>query len=131
VTAGNLGDLAIVANSNQTCRVPLLIGAEYAVRAAAPLEDIAASGADTLLGYCWKAPLDHQGGVQIVGDWCANRASMGDVAAWMKANDRRSGRNACAIRILQNGKIEYRYFRKDGRSWGRNKYTEITEELDP
>jgi hypothetical protein len=91
----------------------------------------ATSGASALLGYCWKAPLDNQGSAQILGSWCANRMTMGDVAAWMKANDRRSGRNACAIRILPNGKIEYRYFRKEGRSWGRNKYTEITEELDP
>ena len=91
----------------------------------------ATSGASALLGYCWKAPLDNQGSAQILGSWCANRTTMGDVAAWMKANDRRSGRNACAIRILPNGKIEYRYFRKEGRSWGRNKYTEITEELDP
>ena len=43
MTAGNLGDLAIVANSNQTCRVPLLMGAEYVVHADAPLADIAAS----------------------------------------------------------------------------------------
>ena len=91
----------------------------------------ATSGASALLGYCWKAPLDNQGSAQILGSWCANRTTMGDVAAWMKANDRRSGRNACAIRILPSGKIEYRYFRKEGRSWGRNKYTEITEELDP
>ena len=88
------------------------------------------SGASALLGYCWKAPLDNQGSTQILDDWCAKRSSLGDVAAWMKANDRRSGRNACAIRILPSGKIEYRYFRKEGRSWGRNIYTETTEELD-
>lgn len=92
---------------------------------------IPASGANVLLGYAYKAPRDSQGGDQIVADWCANRTAMGDVAAWMKSNDRRSGRNACAIRILPSGKIEYRYFRKVGRSWGRNRYTEITEELEP
>ena len=90
----------------------------------------ASAGAGALLGYCWKAPLDNQGSAQILDDWCANRSPLGDVAAWMKANDRRSGRNACAIRILPSGKIEYRYFRKEGRSWGRNIYTETTEELD-
>ena len=89
------------------------------------------SGASALLGYCWKAPLDNQGGVQIINSWCANRSSLGDVAAWMRANDNMNGRNACAIRLLQGGKIEYRYFRRDGRGWNlRSKYLEIVEEIN-
>lgn len=37
----------------------------------------------------------------------------------------------CAIRLLQGGKIEYRYFRKEGRGWNlRTKYTVIAEEID-
>ena len=72
-----------------------------------------------------------QGGVQIINSWCANRSSLGDVAAWMRANDNMNGRNACAIRLLQGGKIEYRYFRRDGRGWNlRSKYLEIVEEIN-
>lgn len=72
-----------------------------------------------------------QGGVQIINSWCANRSSLGDVAAWMRANDNMNGRNACAIRLLQGGKIEYRYFRRDGRGWNLlSKYLEIVEEIN-
>lgn len=72
-----------------------------------------------------------QGGVQIINSRCANRSSLGDVAAWMRANDNMNGRNACAIRLLQGGKIEYRYFRRDGRGWNlRSKYLEIVEEIN-
>ena len=39
----NLGDMVVIANSNQVCRVPLLIGASYRVRASRPIYDIAAS----------------------------------------------------------------------------------------
>ena len=39
----NLGDMVVIANSNQVCRVPLLIGAEYRVRASQPVSDISAS----------------------------------------------------------------------------------------
>lgn len=69
---------------------------------------IAASGAGVLLGYCWTAPLDIQGAESIVADWCARRAALGDVAAWMKANDNSAGRNACAIDSSGN----YHFFKK-------------------
>ena len=47
----DLGNLAIVANSSQVCRVPLLMGAEYAVHADAPLADIAASDENAEIVY--------------------------------------------------------------------------------
>lgn len=41
-----------------------------------------------------------------------------------------AGRNACAIRVLGGGRIEYRYFRRVGRGWNlRSKYREIVEEI--
>jgi len=39
----NLGDMVVIANSNQLCRVPLLMGAEYRVQASQPVSDISAS----------------------------------------------------------------------------------------
>ena len=42
----NLGDLAVIANSNQVCTVPLLIGAEYRVKASWPVTNISASDPD-------------------------------------------------------------------------------------
>ena len=39
----NLGDLFVIANSNQVCTVPLLIGAVYSVRASWPVTDISSS----------------------------------------------------------------------------------------
>ena len=44
------------------------------------LKWLAASGADTLLGYAYKAPKDDQGGTAIVDGWCAQRSSLGDAA---------------------------------------------------
>ena len=80
----------------------------------------ASSGASALLGYCWKAPLDNQGAVQILNSWCDQRASIGDIEAWMRANDRRSGHNACAIRRMDGTSIEYHYFAKRARLyWSR------------
>ena len=82
--------------------------------AASPgLKWLASSGAGVLLGYAYYAPLDSQGGVDIVRQWCDTRASLGDVDAWMKANDCRSGHNACAITRLTQGRLEYRYFKRD------------------
>ena len=80
----------------------------------------ASSGASALLGYCWKAPFDNQGAVQILNSWCDQRASIGDIEAWMRANDRRSGHNACAIRRMDGTSIEYHYFAKRARLyWSR------------
>lgn len=39
----NLGDLVVIANSNQVCTVPLLIGAGYRVKASWPVTNISAS----------------------------------------------------------------------------------------
>ena len=85
------------------------------------------SGASALLGYCWKAPLDNQGGVQIINSWCANRSSLGDVAAWMAANDCRSGRNACAILRIDEAHIAYHYYERIPLFRIYNKKTEIVE----
>ncbi len=83
---------------------------------------VSESGASTFLGYCWKAPLDYQGSVGIVRDWCARRATLGDVDAWMRANDNSAGRNACAIRRIDDETLEYRYFKKTAYSLGRFSY---------
>ena len=45
--ASNLGDLFVIAHSNQTCRVPLLVGATYRIESTAPLADLATSAAAT------------------------------------------------------------------------------------
>ncbi len=70
----------------------------------------ATSGASALLGYCWKAPLDNQGSAQILGSWCANRSTLGDVAAWMHSNDNPAGHNACAVHRIDQGSLEYHFF---------------------
>ena len=44
--ASNLGDMTVIAMSNQTCRVPLLAGATYHVTAEFDLADISASDSD-------------------------------------------------------------------------------------
>jgi hypothetical protein len=55
------------------------------------------TGPQFLLGYNHVAPSDEQNSDQIVTNWAANHASQGVAMAWMKANDRRGARNACAI----------------------------------
>ncbi len=88
------------------------------------LKWLAASGADTLLGYAYKAPKDDQGGTAIVRSWCLRRSSLGDVEAWMQANDCRSGHNACAIRKTSDNSFEYHYFAKRARLfWSRQQET--------
>ena len=54
--ASDLGDLTVIAASNQTCRVPLLIGAEYHVTAQYELEDIDASDAEADIRLSDAAP---------------------------------------------------------------------------
>ena len=50
------------------------------------------------LGYCYTAPLDNQGSVDIAMDFAAKvKGGMGYLQAWKEANDRNAGRNACAI----------------------------------
>ena len=70
----------------------------------------ATSGASALLGYCWKAPLDNQGSAQILGSWCTNRSTLGDVAAWMHSNDNPAGHNACAVHRIDQDSLEYHFF---------------------
>ena len=50
------------------------------------------------LGYCYTAPLDNQGAVDIATDFAAKvKGGMGYLQAWKEANNRNAGRNACAI----------------------------------
>ena len=47
----NLGDMVVIANSNQVCRVPLLIGARYHVRASPPVDDVSVSDPEAFISY--------------------------------------------------------------------------------
>ena len=71
-----------------------------------------------LLGYAYKAPTDEQGGIAIVQSWCADRGGLGDVEAWMMANDNVNGRSACAIRRIDRNTIEYSFFRRSSHGAG-------------
>lgn len=51
----NLGDMFVIANSNQTCRVPILIGARYHVRASHPVADVSASDPSASISYMRSA----------------------------------------------------------------------------
>ena len=67
----------------------------------------AISGPESFLGYAYKAPSDIQNADEIIRAWITNR-NIGDVEAWMLANDNRNGRNACAI----DNKRNFHYFKK-------------------
>ncbi len=55
-------------------------------------------GPGILLGYAYSAPGDAGGApARIARSWAGNRAPMGDVDAWMKANADNHAWNACAI----------------------------------
>ena len=82
------------------------------------LKWLKASGASVLLGYAYKAPTDEQGGIAIVQSWCADRGGLGDVEAWMMANDNVNGRSACAIRRIDRNTIEYSFFRRSSHGAG-------------
>lgn len=72
------------------------------------------TGPKVLLGYNYHAPRDEGGAPQrIVNSWRNNRAAMGDVKAWMKANAENRAWHACAIVKGQ----KYLYIKK--RRWGR------------
>ena len=47
----NLGDMVVIANSNQVCRMPLLIGARYHVRASPPVDDVSVSDPEAFISY--------------------------------------------------------------------------------
>lgn len=70
-------------------------------------------GPVSFLGYAYTAPLDAQGADRIVSAWVANRAGMGDVNAWMKANDNRNGRNACTIQRIDASNVLYGFFKRE------------------
>ncbi len=76
------------------------------------LKWITVSGASVLLGYAYKAPTDRQGGTVIVQSWCTLRDGLGDVEAWMSANNYPVGYNACAIRRIDQNTVEYSFFRR-------------------
>jgi len=73
----------------------------------------AVPGPEVFLGYAYTAPRDTQGADRISSAWVANRGSMGDAAAWMKANDNRNGRNACTIQRIDASNILYGYFKRE------------------
>jgi len=47
----NLGDLTVIANSNQVCQVPLLVGASYHVTAEGPLSEVSALDQNATIEY--------------------------------------------------------------------------------
>ena len=56
------------------------------------------TGPDILLGYAAVAPGDAGGApARIMNSWVANRGSLGDVNAWMRANADNNAWNACVI----------------------------------
>ena len=67
------------------------------------------TGPSVLLGYAYIAPGDAGGApVRIMNSWVANRGSIGEVGAWMKANANNKAWNACAIVKDQ----KYLYFKR-------------------
>ena len=67
------------------------------------------TGPGILLGYNYSAPGDAGGApARIMQSWVANRDSLGDVEAWMKANADNNAWNACAIVKGQ----KYVYFKR-------------------
>ncbi len=68
------------------------------------------TGPTALLGYNYYAPLDTQGSASIVASWLANREILGDIDAWMDANNNSNGRNGCAI----EKDVGYYYFHRSG-----------------
>ena len=97
-----------------------------------PGKDWEQTGPDSFLGYAYYAPRDTQGADRIASAWIANRSSMGDVDAWMNANDNRNGRNACAIQRIDNSHVRYSYFKRE-KGFLYNSYllTNVTERIAP
>ena len=87
-------------------------------------------GLKSILGYAYTAPLDTQGANRIANAWVANRGSMDDASAWMKANDNRNGRNACAIQRIDDLFVRYSYFKKEkGFLYNSYQLTNVVERL--
>lgn len=66
-------------------------------------------GPPVILGYNHKAPGDSGGATtRIINAWRERRGSLGDVDAWIEANEKNRAWNACAI---VKG-LKYVYFKK-------------------
>ena len=82
--------------------------------AASPGKLWAAVGPKVLLGYNYYAPQDSSRAPErIMRSWLDLRQTMGDVDAWMKANDNRNGHNACTIQCIDDSHIRYGYFKRE------------------
>ena len=87
-------------------------------------------GPVSFFGYAYTAPRDTQSADRIACEWVANRGTMGDVAAWMKANDNRNGRNACTIQRIDDFRVRYGYFkRKKGFLYNSYLQTNVIERI--
>lgn len=74
---------------------------------ASPGKRWAQTGPDVLLGFNGKAPGDRGGApARMMTAWVANRQSLGDIGAWMKAAADNHAWNACAI----EKDVKYVYF---------------------
>lgn len=65
----NLGNMVVIANSNQVCSVPLLMGASYQVRSSRPVSDIFASDPAANISIN-DAPPSAQPGAPTAGPTC-------------------------------------------------------------
>lgn len=82
--------------------------------AASPGKLWAATGPKVLLGYNYYAPQDSSRAPErIMRSWLSLRQTMGDVDAWMRANDNRNGHNACTIQRIDDSHIRYGYFKRE------------------
>ena len=73
-----------------------------------------AKGPSVFLGYNYYSPLDETGApARIISDWLSRRSVDGNILSWMKANNNRYGRNACAILHLDDTHIQYNYFKRE------------------
>lgn len=71
-------------------------------------------GPSVFLGYNYYSPLDETGApARIIADWLSRRSVDGNILSWMKANNNRNGRNACAILHLDDTHIQYNYFKRE------------------
>ena len=87
---------------------------DSAEHAASPGRLWEAVGPKVLLGYNYYAPQDSSRAPErIMRSWLNLRRTMGDVDAWMKANDNRNGHNACTIQRIDDSYIRYGYFKRE------------------
>jgi len=86
-------------------------------------------GPRIMLGYNFEAPLDKSGGpAKIMRKWLMLRDVNGDPDAWMRANDNRYGRNACAISRLDDNMVVYKFYTRI-KGYLLNKY-ELTTSIE-